>query len=118
MSTCSTAAPRTSPTGSARSSPTNNPPHRARRVEPDRAGAPRSSNSRGGPMTDTEVRPRQTPEVPAHPLDPATGTEFLAGREILAAAGLLGDSDRFAYYGLAEPPKDEVLAGRPDRRLR
>ncbi len=69
-------------------------------------------------MTDTEVRPTQTPEVPAHPLDPATGAEFLAGREILAAGGLLGDSDRFAYYGLAEPPKDEVLAGRPDRRLR
>ncbi len=56
--------------------------------------------------------------MPAHPLDPATGAEFLAGREILAAGGLLGDSDRFAYYGLAEPPKDEVLAGRPDRRLR
>ena len=69
-------------------------------------------------MTDTEVRPAQTPEVPAHPLDPATGAEFLAGREILAAAGLLGDSGRFAYYGLDEPPKDEVLAGRPDRRLR
>ncbi|MGA8460972.1 MAG: hypothetical protein WB800_36640, partial [Streptosporangiaceae bacterium] len=66
-------------------------------------------------MTDTEIRPAETPEVPAHPLDPATGAEFLAGREIIAAAGLLGDSDRFAYYGLAEPPKDEVLAGRPDR---
>jgi len=69
-------------------------------------------------MTDTEVRPTQTPEVPAHPLDPATGAEFLAGREILAAAGLLGDSDRFAYYGLDEPPKEEVQAGRTDRRLR
>ena len=69
-------------------------------------------------MTDTEVRPTQTPEVPAHPLDPATGAEFLAGREILAAGGLLGDTVRFAYYGLDEPPKDEVLAGRPDRRLR
>src|ERR1700691_6538988 len=69
-------------------------------------------------MTDTEVRPTQTPDVPAHPLDPATGAEFVAGRELLAAAGLLGDSDRFAYYGLDEPPKGEVLAGRPDRRLR
>jgi primary-amine oxidase len=69
-------------------------------------------------MTDTEIRPTETPEVPAHPLDPATGAEFLAGREILAAAGLLGDTVRFAYYGLDEPPKDEVLAGRPDRRLR
>jgi primary-amine oxidase len=69
-------------------------------------------------MTDTEARPAQAPQTPAHPLDPATGAEFLAGREILAAAGLIGDADRFVYYGLEEPPKDEVLAGRPDRRLR
>jgi primary-amine oxidase len=45
-----------------------------------------------------------------HPLDPATAGEYLAGREIMAAAGLLADPVRFAYYGLAEPPKDEVLA--------
>ena len=40
----------------------------------------------------------------------------------MAAAGLLAEPVRFAYYGLEEPPKDEVLAGRdgksPDRRLR
>jgi primary-amine oxidase len=48
-----------------------------------------------------------------HPLDPATGEEFLAGRDILAAAGLLGEHVRFAYYGLEEPPKGEVLAFRP-----
>jgi primary-amine oxidase len=54
-----------------------------------------------------------------HPLDPVTAAEYEAGREILAAGGLLGDAVRFAYYGLAEPPKDEVLAGRAaDRRLR
>src|ERR1700722_1213187 len=59
-----------------------------------------------------------------HPLDPATAAEYLAGREIMAAAGLLADPVRFAYYGLEEPPKDEVLAsagqqGAPaDRRLR
>jgi primary-amine oxidase len=59
-----------------------------------------------------------------HPLDPATAGEYLAGREIMAAAGLLADPVRFAYYGLEEPPKDEVLAsagrpgGRGDRRLR
>jgi primary-amine oxidase len=69
-------------------------------------------------MTDTEVRPAQTPAAPAHPLEPASGAEFLAGRDILAAAGLLGESVRFVYYGLDEPPKDEVLTGRPDRRLR
>ncbi len=54
-----------------------------------------------------------------HPLDPATAAEYLAGREIMAAAGLLADPVRFAYYGLEEPPKDEVLGGTtPDRRLR
>jgi primary-amine oxidase len=41
----------------------------------------------------------------------------------MAAAGLLADPVRFAYYGLAEPPKDEVLGdssqpGPVDRRLR
>jgi primary-amine oxidase len=54
-----------------------------------------------------------------HPLDPATAEEYRAGREILAAAGLLADPVRFAYYGLEEPPKDEVLSGGPaERRLR
>src|ERR1700761_8345896 len=54
-----------------------------------------------------------------HPLDPASASEYLAGREILLAAGLLTDPVRFAYYGLEEPPKAEVLGGGPvDRRLR
>ncbi|MGH3251604.1 MAG: primary-amine oxidase, partial [Trebonia sp.] len=54
-----------------------------------------------------------------HPLDPATTAEYLAGREIMAAAGLLAEPVRFAYYGLEEPAKDEVLGGGPvDRRLR
>ena len=50
-----------------------------------------------------------------HALDPATAEEYLAGREIMAAAGLLADPVSFAYYGLEEPPKDEVLAGGADR---
>src|SRR6202049_18992 len=74
-------------------------------------------------MTDTAVRPAQVPDpVPAHPLDPASAEEFLAGRRILADAGLLTETVRFAYYGLEEPPKDEVLAlaagAQPDRQLR
>src|SRR6266851_221414 len=84
-------------------------------------------------MTDTATRSAKVPgPVPAHPLDPASAEEFLAGRRILADAGLLTANVRFAYYGLEEPPKDEVLglAGRagvpsdrpgggpPDRRLR
>ncbi len=59
------------------------------------------------------------PLHPLHPLDPATAAEYLAGRDVMAAAGLLAEPVRFACYGLQEPPKDEVLAGPgPDRRLR
>ena len=37
----------------------------------------------------------------------------------MAAAGLLADPVRFAYYGLEEPSKEEVLGnGATDRRLR
>jgi primary-amine oxidase len=71
-------------------------------------------------VTDTAVRTDQTSPAPVpHPLDPATADEYLAGREIMAAAGLLAGPTRFAYYGLQEPPKDDVLAPEaPDRRLR
>jgi primary-amine oxidase len=71
-------------------------------------------------MTDTAVRADQkSHETPAHPLDPATAGEYLAGREIMAAAGLLAGPVRFAYYGLEEAPKDDVVAGQAkDRRLR
>jgi primary-amine oxidase len=71
-------------------------------------------------MTDTAVRKDETASShPAHPLDPATAAEYLAGREMMAAAGLLADPTRFAYYGLEEPPKGDVLASRvTDRRLR
>ena len=62
-------------------------------------------------MTDTAVRADETASPPpAHPLDPATAAEYLAGRDVMAAAGLLTEPVRFAYYGLEEPPKDEVLA--------
>ena len=68
-------------------------------------------------MTDTATREDQTAH--AHPLDPATAAEYLAGREVMAAAGLLAEPVRFAYYGLEEPPKDDVLTGQPaNRRLR
>src|SRR5260221_2750427 len=63
-------------------------------------------------MTDTAtVRTDAGSAGPAHPLDPASAAEYQAGRLILAAAGLLGESLRVAYYGLDEPAKDEVLAG-------
>jgi primary-amine oxidase len=74
-------------------------------------------------MTDTAVPTYDVDETPrsgpAHPLDPVTAAEYLAGRDIMAAAGLLADPVRFAYYGLEEPPKAEVLAATAkDRRLR
>jgi primary-amine oxidase len=56
--------------------------------------------------------------VVSHPLDPATAEEFLLGRGILASAGLLGDHVRFAYYGLEEPPKEEVLTHQPGDPVR
>src|SRR5260370_2126759 len=71
-------------------------------------------------MTDTATaRAGAAAARPAHPLDPASAAEYLAGREILAAAGLLGESVRIAYYGLEGPAKGQVLtlagwaAGRP-----
>jgi len=61
-------------------------------------------------MTDTALRAAQASgPVPVHPLEPAGAAEYLAGRDILAAAGLLAGPVRFAYYGLEEPAKDEVL---------
>ena len=74
-------------------------------------------------MTDTAVRSAEVPgPLPAHPLDPASAEEYLSGRQILVGAGLLTETTRFAYYGLEEPPKGQVLAdaaeGPPDRRLR
>src|SRR5579859_7052449 len=54
-----------------------------------------------------------------HPLDPASAAEYLAGREIMAAAGLFTAPVRFAYYGLEDAAKADVLAGREtDRQLR
>ncbi|MFB4268134.1 primary-amine oxidase [Nonomuraea sp. GTA35] len=57
-----------------------------------------------------------------HPLDPLTPGEIAAARTVLATAGLLKDTTRFAYTGLEEPPKDALLAYSPgtplDRRVR
>ena len=71
-------------------------------------------------MTDTAtVRADLAGGQSPHPLDPATAAEYRAGREVLTAAGLLTDDVRFAYYGLEEPHKDDVLSGQAaDRRLR
>ena len=72
-------------------------------------------------MTDIATREDQTAH--AHPLDPATAAEYLAGREVMAAAGLLpeGEGRRSGSPTTAwrNQPKDDVLTGQPtDRRLR
>ncbi|MEU6379164.1 primary-amine oxidase [Streptomyces sp. NPDC046909] len=57
-----------------------------------------------------------------HPLDPLTTMEIDTARRTLADAGLLTHSTRFAYLGLEEPAKDDLLAHTPgapvDRRVR
>lgn len=56
--------------------------------------------------------PTSTTAAPAvtHPLDRLTAEEIAAARGILDAAGLLTATTRFAYLGLDEPAKCEVLA--------
>ena len=81
-------------------------------------------------MTDTDPGIVHAAEAahpaPAHPLDPATAASTWPAGDILADGGLLTEPVRFAYYGLEEPPKADVLArgqragpaaaGVPDRR--
>ena len=59
---------------------------------------------------------------PAHPLQMLTAGEIRAARRLLAEHSLLGDPVRFAYLGLDEPTRAEVLGHRPgdpvDRRIR
>jgi primary-amine oxidase len=68
-------------------------------------------------MTTVEDRSLAT-----HPLDMTTAEEVADAREALAAAGLLGDTVRFAFFAPEEPPKSEVLAhdgsAAVDRRFR
>ena len=68
-------------------------------------------------MTTLEARPGTT-----HPLEMTTTAEVDRVREALDAAGLLGDTVRFAFFAPEEPPKDAVLAHRDgaavDRRFR
>ncbi|MGQ3383424.1 primary-amine oxidase [Glutamicibacter sp. TV12E] len=47
----------------------------------------------------------------AHPLAQLTGAEIQQARSILAQAGLVEETTRFAYLGLLEPPKEQLYAG-------
>ena len=60
--------------------------------------------------------------TPTHPLARLTVDEIDAARQIITAGGLVNENTRFAYLGLAEPSKAEVLAHTPgahvDRRVK
>ncbi len=71
------------------------------------------------PIDDVFVTPI-APTIPTtpparHPLQRLTADEIHAARTLLDRTGLLSPTVRFAYMGLEEPPKGEVLAFR-DRR--
>ena len=59
---------------------------------------------------------------PSHPLQRLGADEIHLARTVLTEHGLVGEHTRFAYMGLEEPPKGEVLAFRPgepvERRVR
>ncbi|PRX43392.1 primary-amine oxidase [Prauserella shujinwangii] len=54
-----------------------------------------------------------------HPLSSLSPAEIATVRQVMADAGLVSDTTRFAYVGLDEPGKPDVLAGTvTDRRAR
>src|SRR3954469_3740240 len=55
-----------------------------------------------------------------HPLEQLSADDVSAAREVLDAAGLVGEPTRFVYVGLEEPPKSALYGtdAVPDRRVR
>jgi primary-amine oxidase len=55
-----------------------------------------------------------------HPLEQLSADDVSAARKVLDAAGLVGESTRFVYVGLEEPPKPALYGtdAVPDRRVR
>ncbi len=61
-------------------------------------------------MTTLEARPGTgSTDAAAHPLDMTSAGEVDRVRGALAAAGLLGETVRFAFFAPEEPPKADVL---------
>jgi primary-amine oxidase len=64
----------------------------------------------------------RAPAQAAHPLQRLGADEIRLAKALLVEHGLVGEHTRFAYLGLEEPPKAEVLAFREgdpvDRRVR
>jgi len=57
------------------------------------------------------------PPGPPHPLQRLGADEIRLARAVLAEHGLVSEHIRFAYLGLEELPKPEVLAFRPGERV-
>jgi primary-amine oxidase len=73
-------------------------------------------------MTLTDQPSTTTPTTVTHPLQSLSADEIRNARQLLVDRGLVGESTRFAYLGLEEPPKSEALAHQSgaaiDRRVR
>lgn len=75
-------------------------------------------------LTDPAVSAYTAPEFPAHPLGSLTPAEITAVRAIVAGLDGVDEATRFAYVGLEEAPKGDVLAWErgevpaPERRAR
>jgi primary-amine oxidase len=74
------------------------------------------------PAADRVTATPSAAAVDHHPLRRLTAEEIQEARRVLAEADLLTPTTRFAYLGLEEPTKDEVLAWSPgdvvERRVR
>ena len=73
-------------------------------------------------MTQSQTLPAGQALAPAHPLARLTAEEIDLARQRCIDAGLINDTTRFAYLGLDEPAKSEVLEWAPgdavSRRVR
>jgi primary-amine oxidase len=57
-------------------------------------------------------------QAPRHPLDGLSGTEHWAAYDAIRSHWKTDSTTRYAYMGLHEPPKSEVLAWRPGQPFR
>lgn len=75
-------------------------------------------------ITDLDLLTTRPVDAPGHPLSSLTAAEFETIRDIVTAGTGFTETTRFAYVGLQEPHKREVLAWQagerevPDRRAR
>jgi primary-amine oxidase len=59
--------------------------------------------------------PYEPPPAAAHPLSSLDSTELIAVRDIIATTEQFSDNSRFAFIGLEEPTKGDILAWEADQ---